>query len=196
MKTTRRGPRSPEGIAAVTSTIQRVNAERRNVRRAPPERHGVYAMNLAQPETQALTQHILDILAGDNLGHIRPSDRVTAELLAITLRRVRQCEAYLDRHGLTGAKGALRPVAQLLTRLLAEARAFCEALAMTPAARAKLGLDTGRAFSLAQALAAMTQGRDGMPDAPETGEVANVTGAARWGNAEVPPPLEKRAGGD
>lgn len=160
-----RGPRTPEGIARVTATIQRVNAERRNVRRAPHEAHGVHAIARAQPATVALAAEILAILQGDGLGHIRPADRVTAELLAVCLRRIYQAESYLDRFGLTGGRGEVRPVAGLLVQLLREARGYTEALGMTPLARARLGLDQGRAFDLAAALAAMPA-KDRREDTP------------------------------
>lgn len=168
------GPRSPEGIAAVTRTIQAVNAARLNVRRAPPDSHGVHAITRAQPATMALAAEILTILQGDGLGHIRPADRVTAELLAVCLRRIFQAEAYLDRFGLTGRRGEVRPVAGLLVQLLREARGYTEALGMTPLARAKLGLDQGRAFDLAAALAAMpTKDRRGdTPMPPHSEETA------------------------
>jgi hypothetical protein len=152
----KRGPRTPEGIARVTTTIQRVNAEGRNVHRAARgDAHGCYTVHAAQPATQALAAEILAVLDGEGLGHIRPADRVAVESLAVLLRRIHQAEAYIDRAGLVRKSGDVRPVAQLLVRLLAEARAYCETLAMTPLARAKLGLDQGRAFDLAAALAAL-----------------------------------------
>jgi hypothetical protein len=153
---TRPGPKTPEGLARVSQTIQRVNAEGRNIR-GPGDPHGVHAISLAQPETRALAEHIIEILEGEGLGHIRPADRTAVELLAVCLRKIRQAEAYLDRHGLVGRSGAVRPVAQLLVRLLREARGYCEALGMTPAARARLGLETGKAFDIAAALAAMRE---------------------------------------
>jgi hypothetical protein len=140
----------------VTAIIQRVNAEGRNVHRAARgDAHGVYAIHPSQPPTQALAAELLAILQGEGLHHVRQADRVTVELLAVALRRIRQAEAHLDRYGPVGKGGALRPVAQWLTRLLAEARGYCETLGMTPLARARLGLDQGRAFDLAAALAAM-----------------------------------------
>jgi hypothetical protein len=164
----KRGPRTAQGIAKVTATIQRVNAEGRNVHRAPRgDEHGVYAIHPSQPETAALAAEILQILQGEGLHHVRQADRVTAELLAVCLRRIRQAEAYLDRHGVVGKGGGLRPVAQWLTRLLAEARGYCETLGMTPAARARLGLEVGRAFDLAAALAAMPTDRHHASADPE-----------------------------
>jgi hypothetical protein len=140
----------------VTAIIRQVNAEGRNVHRAARgDPHGTYAIHSTQPETQALVAEILTILQGEGLHHVRQADRVTVELLAVVLRRIRQAEAYLDRYGLVGKGGALRPVAQWLTRLLAEARGYCETLGMTPLARARLGLDQGKALDIAAALPAL-----------------------------------------
>ncbi len=162
-----RGPRTPQGLAAVTATIQRVNAERRNVRRPPAgDGHGVHAVHAGQPATQALAAEILAVLQGDGLGHIRTADRVTVELLAVALRRIRQAEQYLDTFGLVAKGGTVRPVAQLLTSLLREARGYCETLGMTPAARAKLGLDQSRAFDALAATVAALREPDDQQSAP------------------------------
>jgi hypothetical protein len=161
----------------VTAIIRQVNAEGRNVHRAARgDPHGAYAIHSTQPETQALAAEILAVLDGEGLGHIRPADRVAVESLAVLLRRIRQAEAYLDRAGLVRKSGDVRPVAQLLVRLLGEARAYCETLAMTPLARAKLGLDQGRAFDIAAALAALPRrpSDQGAPSAPD-GQGASST---------------------
>jgi hypothetical protein len=183
------GPRSPEGIAAVTRTIQAVNARGKNRHFAPRgDGHGVYAATRVQPATQALAAEILAILDGEGLGHIRPADRVTAELLATTLRRVHQAEAYLDRTGLVAKGGTVRPLATLLVSLLREARAFCETLGMTPSARAKLGLDTARTFDVAAALAAIpgAHHKGGTPTPPHPEETPpGATGEAADGPPEA-----------
>jgi hypothetical protein len=151
----------------VAGTIAAVNAARRNVHLAPREAHGAYSITPAQPETAALAERILEVLSGDGLGHVRPADRVAVELLAVALRRLQQVEASLDRAGLLTRRGQVRPVAGLLVQLLREARAYCEALGMTPLARAKLGLETGRALDVAALLASMPTGR---PEPPRSEE--------------------------
>lgn len=184
---TRRGPRTPEGLAAVTATIMRVNTERQNVHRpSAGDAHGAHAITRTQPATAALAQEILAMLAGDGLGHIRQADRVAVELLAVALRRIHQAEAYLDRFGLTTKGGAVRPVAQLLTVLLREARGSAEALGMTPTSRAKLGLETARTFDLAAALASQDADTPAVP--PDAHPRANIpTASNARGSSRIAP---------
>jgi hypothetical protein len=94
------------------------------------------------------------ILEGETASFIRPADQIMVGLLAVVLRRIKQCEQYLDKTGsLTNKKGELRPVAELMVKLLKEARGYCETLGLTPASRAKLGVDVARTFDLAAAFA-------------------------------------------
>ena len=44
-------------------------------------------------------------------------------------------------------------MAELMVKLLKEARGYCETLGLTPASRAKLGVDVARTFDLAAAFA-------------------------------------------
>lgn len=137
------GPRTPEGRARALANLRQF--------RQAHDRHGVYAIDMAQPATRELADRIIQVLEGQDL--LRPADRVTVNLLAVTLRRIQQAEEFLDRNGLVNSKGRVRPVAELLVKLLREAREYAAQLGMTPAARARLGLDTARTFDLAAALA-------------------------------------------
>lgn len=91
-----RGPRTPEGIAAVTRTIERVNAERRRVRQRSARAQDIYALGPLQPEVRAKAAQIVALLEGAGRGIIRPTDRVLIELLstalALTWTRLRQFE--------------------------------------------------------------------------------------------------------
>lgn len=131
------------------------------------DNHGVYEITLLQPQTRQVAAMLNGILEGEASSYIRPADQVTVGLLAVALRRIQQCEQYLDKVGsLTNAKGQLRPVTELLVRLLKEAREYCQALGLTPAARVKMGLDVARTFDLAEAMAEKEVDKVG-----ETGEV-------------------------
>lgn len=84
-----RGPRTPQGIAAVTRTIQRVNVERRKVRQPSTGSQDIYATGRVQSEVRALAAQIVGVLEGEGQGFIRPADRVMIELLAIALALAR-----------------------------------------------------------------------------------------------------------
>lgn len=137
--------------APQAATIRRYNDAVREGRAEPPDPNNVAlsrkiaGITRAQPATQELAAEILAILNGDGLGHIKDADHTAAGLLALTLRRVYQCEAILDERGLVGRRGEVRPIAGLLVQLLKQAREFCDSLAMTPLSRAKLGLGSGKA---------------------------------------------------
>jgi len=158
------GPRTPEGRARALMNLrpfqlQKQLQEKEEGKRAHlyhgRDRHGVFGINLLQPQTRELAEQIADILRGDTLAYIRPVDEVAVGLLAVALRRIRQAEAYLDKVGsLTNKKGQIRPVAELLVKLLKEAREYCSALGLTPQSRARLGLNIARAGTdLAELLA-------------------------------------------
>lgn len=134
------GPKTPEGRARALANLKQF--QRRH------DQHGVYAIEVEQPATRALAEQIMDVIEGRDL--FRDSDRYAVGLLAVTLRRIRQAEAYLDERGIVNARGGVRPVAEYLVRLLREAREYCEALGLTPRSRVKLGLDKGRALDLAR----------------------------------------------
>ncbi len=84
-----RGPRTPQGIAAVTRTIERVNAERRNVRQQSTGPKDMYDITPLQPEVRALAARIAAVLEGEGQGIVRPTDRVLVELLATALALAR-----------------------------------------------------------------------------------------------------------
>lgn len=84
-----RGPHTPQGIAAVTRTIQRVNAERRKARQRSTGAQGIYAIWPMQPEVRALAAQITAVLDSEGQGFIHPADRVMIELLATALALAR-----------------------------------------------------------------------------------------------------------
>ena len=84
-----RGPRTPQGIAAVTRNIQRYNAERRKVLQRPAEWCGVNGVGPLQPKVRALAAQILALLEREDPGIIRPTDLIIIELLATALALTR-----------------------------------------------------------------------------------------------------------
>lgn len=111
-----RGPRTPEGIAAVTRTIERVNAERRRVRHRSARAQDIYAIEPLQPKVRALAAQIIALLEGAGRGIIRPTDRVLIELLAtalaLTLTRLRQAEDLAAASPALSAVGSRSPGVQ------------------------------------------------------------------------------------
>ncbi len=111
-----RGPRTPGGIAAVTRTIQRVNAERRKSRQRTAEARGVLAAMGLDPEIRALAAQMVALLEGAGRGIIRPTDRVLIELLAtalaLTWTRLRQAEDLAAVSPALSAVGSRSPGVQ------------------------------------------------------------------------------------
>ncbi len=84
-----RGPRTPQGIASVTRTIERVNAERRNVRQQSTGPKDMYDITPLQREARALAARIAAVLEGEGQGIVGPTGRVMIELLATALALTR-----------------------------------------------------------------------------------------------------------
>lgn len=122
--------------------------------------------------------------------HISPTDKVMVELLAVTLRCIRQVEEHLNSNGLVASDGVVRPAAEYLVRLLREARACCEALVMTQPAQTRPALDR----VLAAAPSAFSAGHSS-PGVQETGKTANVQGGISGGRGKVTLPLPATAPG-
>lgn len=111
-----RGPRTPQGIARVTRTIERVNALGLNRRQGPGKREPDRAATLRQPEVRALAAQIVAVLEGEGQGIIRPTDRVLIELLAtalvLTWTRLRQAEDLAAASPALSAVGSRSPGVQ------------------------------------------------------------------------------------
>lgn len=117
--------------------------------------HGIYSLKLAQPKTRELAEEINAALKNDGASWIRQSDYMTIQLLALCLRRIHQADAYLDKAGgLTNKKGEIRPVLDILIKLLKEAQSLADKLGLTPQSRVKLGIDISRgSLNLAELMA-------------------------------------------
>lgn len=172
--TRRKGPKTEEGKEKALLNLQPFQEEKQQAEIEEGsrkrmfngrEQHGVYTIELSQPGTRELAQQIQNQLEADGAGWIRKSDTLSIHLLALCLRRIRQADAHLDRVGsLTNQKGEIRPVTDLLIKLIKEAQSLSDKLGLTPQSRVKLGLNTTRAAGLAAFLA--DGGKGGQDDEP------------------------------
>lgn len=135
------GPKTPEGRARALANLRQ---NKRHLDRGV----GIMEILPGQNATKALVQQIVDVMEGDGFSHIRPADKVSVQLLATLLRRIGQAERYLDENGLVKPNGEVRPAAEYIVRAVREARALADALGLSPAGRARLGLDVARGSSI------------------------------------------------
>jgi len=144
-------PDETGGQAASLANLQqnqdgKVNRER--------DQHGVYLITMEQPKTRDLAKYIMEQLQADGVSWLKNSDAVTVQLLALCLRRLNQADAFLDKKGsLMNPKGELLPLCDFMVKLVKEAQALADKLGLNPQARVKLGIDTIKAFNLAELLA-------------------------------------------
>ena len=128
-------------------------------------RHGGHASPRTLP-VDGKARAIYAILADDAPlrnadGGLPSADRTAVELLALCLCRLESIAAWLQMHGLLTEAGEVRPAVELERRLRVEAADHCAQLGLTPAGRARLGLDLARGFDLAQAMSALTDEEGG-----------------------------------
>jgi hypothetical protein len=113
--------------------------------------HGVYAQ-IAARELDGKVRELYDAIGSDLPvrdpdGAVPAQDAIPLRILAETLiRRGRVSETEL-RHGIETPDGRLRGIVEFGLRLDGQALRLCEQMGLTPAARAKLGLDLVRAQS-------------------------------------------------
>lgn len=155
----RGGPKTPEGKERALANLRPRNKQR--------DYHGVYSITEATPEVQQLSQQIRQLLGGDTLSHLRQADEVSIQLAATALRKVQQCEVYLESHGLADTEGRLRAVAELEVKFMNTAMMLLDRLGLSPAARAKLGLHQAQAVTLAEALAQLEPEKEVTSDAAQ-----------------------------
>jgi hypothetical protein len=115
-------------------------------------KHGAYA-RIAERELEAKTLELFDALSEDAPvraadGGLQAHDTLAVRMLAETLIRRERVQAEELAHGLEIAsgprKGELRGIVQYGLRLDGQVIDLLDRLGMTPAARAKLGLDLAR----------------------------------------------------
>jgi phage terminase small subunit len=111
--------------------------------------HGAYAA-LAPDRLDVKAREVFDALGADapvrdGDGSLPAADVAAVRLLADVLCRLDDIGGYLSRRGWEGEDGKPRPVLDYEARLRGHALDLMRELGMTPASRAKLGLDLVRA---------------------------------------------------
>ena len=129
-----------------------VPASLANLKQNKEPGHGIYRITVGQAETQELAGRIMAVLEGD-ANIIKPADAAACSVLAVLLRRLQQADQYLDAEGIVGPKGEVRPLLPVVVSMANTSLRYLEALGATPQARAKLGVNTGRALDLARLMA-------------------------------------------
>ncbi|HET6999348.1 MAG TPA: hypothetical protein VFI03_12255 [Solirubrobacterales bacterium] len=119
--------------------------------------HGAYAA-ISREALEEKTGAIFDALAGDapvkeGDGTLPAADAPAIRMLAEALCRLDRIGEYLERRGWQDDAGKPRPVLEYEARLRAHTLDLLKELGMTPASRAKLGLDLVRAASAGTDLA-------------------------------------------
>ena len=116
--------------------------------------HGAYAV-IARAELAEREREIFDALAADAPlrgpdGELPAADALPVRLLAEALIRLDRVRAHIRDHGMLDAEGEVRPVVELEGKLRREAFDYAEAMAMTPRARGRLGLELARTATSAE----------------------------------------------
>jgi hypothetical protein len=102
-------------------------------------KHGSRAVVALQPRAAEIA---------DDLRRIVPAateaDEPAIRVASLVFAQVEAGHAYIAEHGWYDEDGKPRAIMQTFPTLQAEARRWCEALGLTPSARARLGLDLSR----------------------------------------------------
>ncbi len=126
------------------------------------ERHGGYAA-VAAERLDAKVSEVYRAL-GEDLplredGEVPRADAAALRLLAECLCRLESVSDFLGRRGWQDDKGEPRPAVDLERRLRAEALDLLREMGLTPAARAKLGVELVRAAGAAEEAAEQAAAR-------------------------------------
>jgi hypothetical protein len=111
--------------------------------------HGGYG-RIARRDLEAKEREVFEALNADlplreSDGSVPAADQVVVRLLAEALVRLARVHDFVNERDIEDKKGRLRPAAELEVRLRSQALDLCRELGLTPAARARLGLDLTRA---------------------------------------------------
>jgi len=119
-------------------------------KRGRPPKHGAYSETSLIPLQDKKLKLIDDILLGER-AMISPADSIAKELLARNLAKVDLIDKFLAERGLflNLEEGRPQPILKVYWMALNSAARLCEALGLTPAARARLGLKVAQAVDLA-----------------------------------------------
>jgi hypothetical protein len=111
-------------------------------------KHGVYAQ-ITEAELDVRTRELFEAVGEmlpvrDADGGVPVSDVLVTRMLAETMIRRERVRVEELRHGLEAPDGSLRGIVEYGLRLDERALALAKELGLTPASRAKLGLDLAR----------------------------------------------------
>jgi hypothetical protein len=107
--------------------------------------HGLYAKLTLQPRADELAGWLREIVPA-----AAATDEPAIRVAAMVFAQVERGAEYVAEHGWIDEAGEPRALMRALPTLQAEARRWCEVLGLTPAARAKLGLDLVKGKDLEQ----------------------------------------------
>ena len=117
-------------------------------------KHGAYSERYLSPLVQQKEQELMTLLEG--VVYIGNVDRLIVRNLARCLARLERFDSYLDQLGdvvSDGKKTKLNPVIAAYFTAIESARRHCEALGLTPGARARLGVDLAKYKDIAERMA-------------------------------------------
>jgi len=121
-------------------------------------RHGAFSARLLAP----VVEDTLDVVESmcEGTPAAGPSFAAARETLATKAARLRMVTTWLDEHGWMDRRGSIRPATRLEVQLAQSVEASLDALGLTPTSAAKLGVDLGKATSLADELEAARVARE------------------------------------
>jgi hypothetical protein len=121
--------------------------------------HGAFCERLVGPIAGDVLDVVGEMCAG--LPAEQPSFAAERAVLARKLARLKMVSGHLDGDGYFNKRGNPRPSVKLELELMRSVEMSLEALGLTPAAAAKLGVDLARSHSLADELEAAREARRG-----------------------------------
>jgi hypothetical protein len=143
-------------------------------------KHGAYA-RIAERELEEKTREIFTAIAADapvrdNAGGLPSHDAIVVRMLAELLVRRERVRVEELRHGLETKDGRMRGVVEYGLRIDNQLLDLCREMGLTPASRARLGLDLVRAASASDQLDEHLRSRYG-----DGGDVVDVDAEGEGG---------------
>ena len=121
--------------------------------------HGAFSTRLLAPVVED-TLGVVEAMC-DGTPAAGGSFAAARETLATKAARLQMVTTWLDEHGWMDRRGSIRPATRLEVQLAQSVEASLDALGLTPTSAAKLGVDLGKATSLADELDAARVAREG-----------------------------------
>jgi hypothetical protein len=119
--------------------------------------HGAFSERLVGEITHETLEMVAEMCAG--LPAEQPGFAAERAVLARKLARLKMVSEHLDKDGYFNQRGNARPSVKLELDLLVSVEKSLDALGLTPAAAARLGVNLARSHSLADELETARQAR-------------------------------------